>query len=326
MTDEPRFDVFLAHSSKDKPAIRTIYRQLRARGLSPWLDEEEIAPGTTFQDEIQEAIGKIKTAAICIGGGGLGKWQALELKSFISQCVRRDIPIIPVLLPGVDTIPESLIFLQEFHAVKFEDALDEERAFFRLEWGITGKKPTSTRAKTTPEESQVSVSIPEQVVETEPKQEDELASEKGIDYARLRDLLKAQNFKDADYETYIRMLEAVGKGEGDFLRTKEALNFPCTDLKTIDRLWVRYSKGRFGFSVQKEIYVQCGAKLDGEYPGDKIWNEFGDRVGWRMSSSWLIYSQLTFTLEAPEGHLPVVGFGFSGMGRLCLSLLSHRDL
>jgi hypothetical protein len=62
MADQ-QFDVFMAHSSQDKPLIRQICRQLKARGLRPWLDEEEIAPGTKFQDEIQQAIAQIKTAA-----------------------------------------------------------------------------------------------------------------------------------------------------------------------------------------------------------------------------------------------------------------------
>ncbi|MBE7380707.1 MAG: toll/interleukin-1 receptor domain-containing protein [Leptolyngbya sp. SIO1E4] len=140
---EQQFDVFLAHSSKDKPLIRQIYRQLKTRGIRPWLDEEEIAPGTKFQDEIQQAIKQIKTAAIFFGKGGLGGWQALELKSFISQCVERNIPIIPVLLPGVENIPEELIFLQEFHAVFFKDNIEDKKALFQLEWGITGTRPTT---------------------------------------------------------------------------------------------------------------------------------------------------------------------------------------
>ncbi len=139
---EQQFDVFLAHSSKDKPLIRRIYCKLADLGLRPWLDEEEIAPGTKFQDEIQQAIGRIKTAAIFFGPDGLGRWQALELKSFISQCVNRDIPIIPVLLPEVEEIPEALIFLQEFHAVSFQDSIEDEKALFSLEWGITRRKPT----------------------------------------------------------------------------------------------------------------------------------------------------------------------------------------
>ena len=139
---EQQFDVFLAHSSKDKPLIRQIYQKLTAQGIRPWLDEEGIAPGTKFQDEIQQAIGRIKTTAIFLGESGLGPWQALELKSFISQCVRRGIPVIPVLLPGVEEIPEDLIFLQEFHAVLFRDSMDDENALFSLQWGITGQKPT----------------------------------------------------------------------------------------------------------------------------------------------------------------------------------------
>ena len=136
-----QFDVFLAHSSKDKPLIRQIYRQLQKRGIEPWLDEEQIVPGTQFQDEIQQAIGQIKTAAIFIGQEGLGRWQALELKSFINECVERGIPVIPVLLPGVEQIPENLIFLKNFHAVFFGTSIDDEKALFQLEWGITRIKP-----------------------------------------------------------------------------------------------------------------------------------------------------------------------------------------
>ncbi|NEP20040.1 MAG: TIR domain-containing protein [Leptolyngbya sp. SIO4C1] len=286
-----QFDVFLAHSSKDKPLIRQIYQQLKARGLKPWLDEEEIPPGTSFQEELQQAISQVKTAAICIGEGGLTRWQALELRTFISQCVERKIRVIPVLLPGVKAIPEDLLFLRQFHQVLFENGIEDERAYFRLEWGVTGCKPApKARAGAKP-------GTP--VVEA-----DDLSSEEGIDYSRLRDLLKAQDWKAADYETYLRMLEAVGRSEGDWIRDEELLNFPCADLLTIDRLWVKYSGGRFGFSVQKQIYVKCGGKLDGKYPGDTIWEKFGESVGWRVDDSWIEYEDVTFDTSASEGHLP----------------------
>jgi len=307
---QQQFDVFLAHSSKDKLLIRQIYRQLKARGIRPWLDEEEIAPGTKFQDEIQQAIGQIKTAAICIGQSDLGPWQALELKTFISQCVRRDIP---VLLPGVEAIPENLLFLSEFHGVFFRDGIDDERAFFQLEWGITGRKPRTDAISVVVEPSEPVSPLPAE--DADPA--DDLASEKGIDYRRLRDLLKAQNFKDADYETYLRMLEAVGRENGGYIREEELLNFPCADLKTIDRLWVKYSDGKFGFSVQKEIYVQCGGKLDGKYPGDKIWEKFGDRVGWRVNNSWIHYKHVVFSASATQGHLPFAVVGWVGVVVFC---------
>ncbi|BAY08094.1 caspase, EACC1-associated type [Calothrix sp. NIES-2098] len=154
--------------------------------------------------------------------------------------------------------------------------------------------------------------------EPTPKEDDDLSSEKGIDYTKLRDLLAAGNWKDADYETYLVMLQTVGREKGDWIRSDELLNFPCTDLRTIDRLWVKYSNGRFGFSVQKEIYLSVGGKPDGNYD-EEAWNKFGDRVGWRVDSSWISYSTVIFDTSAPKGHLPVCVFfvwRMAGVGRV----------
>ena len=130
-------------------------------------------------------------------------------------------------------------------------------------------------------------------------------SEKSANYTTLRDLLKAQKWKEADRETYRLMITIVGRKEGDYFRKEDLLNFPCKDLKTIDRLWVQASQGRYGFSVQKEIYVRCGGKLDREYPGDEIWRKFGTEVGWRVNDShWKRYSDLTWDSIYVPGHLP----------------------
>jgi hypothetical protein len=100
-------------------------------------------------------------------------------------------------------------------------------------------------------------------------------------YQTLEVLLKTQQWREADQETYRLIVSTVGKEDGQWFDRKDLEEFPCEDLKTIDDLWVQYSQGRFGLSVQKQIYVDCGAKLDGQYPGDKIWDEFMDRVGWQ---------------------------------------------
>ncbi|MFM5887642.1 MAG: GUN4 domain-containing protein, partial [Dolichospermum sp.] len=84
------------------------------------------------------------------------------------------------------------------------------------------------------------------------------------------------------------------------------------DLRTIDKLWVKYSDGRFGFSVQKRIYQGLGGTREFK---TEIWLKFGDKVGWRKGGSWLMYSDITFDKKAPEGHLPV--FVWDGVGWLC---------
>ncbi|MFM6345866.1 MAG: GUN4 domain-containing protein, partial [Dolichospermum sp.] len=86
-------------------------------------------------------------------------------------------------------------------------------------------------------------------------------------------------------------------------------NFPCADLRTIDQLWVKYSDGRFGFSVQKRIYQGLGGTR--EYNQEIWWEMFTDKVGWTKGGNWLYYSDITFDKKAPEGHLPFgVGFGW----------------
>lgn len=138
-TDSAEYDVFLAHNSQDKPQVEAIARELRRRGLNPWLDKQQIRPGQWFQDAIQRAIPAVKSAAIFVGPHGFGKWQAVELRAFISQCVETNLPVIPVLLPGVDNIPENMRFLKELKWVRFHNRIDDPEALRDLVWGITGK-------------------------------------------------------------------------------------------------------------------------------------------------------------------------------------------
>ncbi|MGB3421023.1 MAG: serine/threonine-protein kinase [Dolichospermum sp.] len=158
-------------------------------------------------------------------------------------------------------------------------------------------------------------------------EEGELKSSCGIDYRKLRDYLAQGKWKEADAETR-RVMLAVGKREEEgWLDVEHIDNFPCEDLRTIDQLWVKYSDGKFGFSVQKRIYQSCGGTR--EYNPD-IWKKFGDKVGWRKVGDWLYYD-ITYT-RSPEGHLPVcpVGACFPLLRLITWSFLwslaSRRDL
>ncbi|MFM6613002.1 MAG: GUN4 domain-containing protein [Microcystis panniformis] len=147
----------------------------------------------------------------------------------------------------------------------------------------------------------------------------------GMDYSKLRDLLKAGEWKEADEETR-RVMLAVAKRENEGSLDVESIdNFPCADLRTIDQLWVKYSDGKFGFSVQKRIYQGLGGTR--QYNED-IWREFGDKVGWRKGGSWLYYEEIYYFYydkKAPEkGHLPVVRFLRGGLVAFVGFLLSRR--
>jgi len=147
---------------------------------------------------------------------------------------------------------------------------------------------------------------------------------------QLETLLKAHQWKEADEETYRLMITAVGKDEGQYFTGEELLNFPCDALKAIDDLWVKHSNGHFGFSVQKQIYVECGGELDGKYPGDEVWEAFGDRVGWRKNNEWLTYSDLDPSFSSPQGIFPVgvvvcVGWGFSSLAQRLVNCITSKS-
>jgi serine/threonine-protein kinase len=131
----------------------------------------------------------------------------------------------------------------------------------------------------------------------------ELKPAKNVNYHQLEQLLKAGHWKKADEETANKMCEVAGRTKEGYLRQEDIDNFPCEDLRTIDQLWVKYSNGRFGFSVQKRIYQSLGGTRSYDR---KIWENFGDQVGWRVGGSWLYYNNLKFNQTAPEGHLPLI--------------------
>lgn len=123
------------------------------------------------------------------------------------------------------------------------------------------------------------------------------SSEVGADLSKLHDLLIAKKWKKADLETR-RLMLAIAKADRPFdrvLTQKDIATFPATDLLNIDRLWIRYSSGKFGFTVVKQIFD----RVDRDYP------KLASKVGWVRADKWLQYEDLTFSDKAFRGHLPV---------------------
>ena len=149
---------------------------------------------------------------------------------------------------------------------------------------------------------------------------DDLSSDLGLDYTLLKNLLSAQRWRDADYETYKMILRGIGRKEGDSIKEEEIRQFPCRDLRTLDGLWVKYSNGKFGFSVQRKIYLACDGKINGNHY-ETSYRRFGERVGWRNKGRWIPYYDLIFDLSAPTGHLPRPGGWVKGLS----SLFSRLD-
>ena len=125
-----------------------------------------------------------------------------------------------------------------------------------------------------------------------------LQSELAIDYQPLQKLLVQQEFEDADRLTLQKMCELAGEAAKSrkWLYFSEVNKFPITDLQTIDQLWYIYSEGKFGFSVQRNLWVGVG----------RDWDRLWPKIGWRKENNWTRYpNEFIWDLTAPKGHLPL---------------------
>jgi len=122
-------------------------------------------------------------------------------------------------------------------------------------------------------------------------------------YSQLERFLQAQQWRNADQETAQLMLNIANQAEVSQLNNDDIRNFPCEVLNAVDRLWLRHSSGKFGFSVQSQIYFEgCSGNTCAE---DKdAYQRFSTRVGWLKNNQGSRYSELQFNTQAPDGHLP----------------------
>lgn len=153
-----------------------------------------------------------------------------------------------------------------------------------------------------------------------------------VDYGELRQLLRDQQWQAADWltaELMIALVKPPEAGKSGFLTETELDRFPGRELRAINRLWLAASQGRFGLTVQKQ---KTFAFERNRLAIAQIWPELGSQLGWYRGDRWLTYQELDFSLNAPPGHLPVLGdgliwfiSGWGGSSHSFAALMSRVD-
>jgi hypothetical protein len=131
-----------------------------------------------------------------------------------------------------------------------------------------------------------------------------LHSERGIDYKQLQQMLSAQDFQAADRMTLQKLCELSGPQavQRKWLYFTEVENFPKLDMQTINTLWLVHSEGKFGFSIQREIWLSS-----------QNWEKFWPKIGWKTGNNWTRYpDEFTWNLTAPKATYPLKSAGEYG--------------
>nr|QVY57938.1 hypothetical protein [Betaphycus gelatinus] len=136
-----------------------------------------------------------------------------------------------------------------------------------------------------------------------------------VDYQSLQNLLIQQKYQDADRLTQIKLCELVGldnKNERDWLYFTDISLISPNDLLIIDLLWRVYSRDKFGFSVQRQIWLS----------NNRNWEKLWRKIGWKNEGIARRYPyEFIWNLNAPKGHLPLCN-QLRGVQVLC-ALFNH---
>jgi len=95
-----KYDVFLSHSSKDKPVVRAVAERLKSDGLRVWFDEWVLKPGDSLPKKLDEGLEESRVLVLCMSANAFGSdWTQLEAGTFrFRDPLNKELRFIPLRL------------------------------------------------------------------------------------------------------------------------------------------------------------------------------------------------------------------------------------
>lgn len=127
----------------------------------------------------------------------------------------------------------------------------------------------------------------------------DLPSNLMLDYQPLQNLLMIHNYQEADQLTQQKLCQLAGldiTNQRNWLYFTDITLLPSNELYNIDLLWRVYSRYKFGFSKQRQIWLSNNCN----------WEKFWHQIGWKLDGVPRKYpNDFLWNINAPNGHLPL---------------------
>lgn len=139
LTSTDVYDVFVSYHSGDGEWVTALVADLKSRGVTVWLDRDQIRPGDLFIRNLEGALAKVRCVVVVVSPGSLrSAWVQEEFHrtlTLINTGVgeRR---LIPILID--DAEPPG--FLANRSWVDFRDSAKRAENLDQLIFGITGRR------------------------------------------------------------------------------------------------------------------------------------------------------------------------------------------
>lgn len=248
-------EVFISYSKQDKElrdGLLAHLRPLERQGIITWHDRQ-ILPGTEWDEEIKARLNAADIILLLLSSDFLATDYCTQVE--IPEALRRheagEATVMPVILRHCGWRFTDLAAIQAYpeKAKPIKSWMDIDEAFTDVVNGVYLAAKEIKKRRDQQRQAAERLRQEERERQRQEQLKQELASEKGIDYTQLRNLLKAGKWQEADQETGNKMREVMGRQKEGWLQDEDIEQFPCTDLRTLDQLWVKYSNG---------VIVKCG--------------------------------------------------------------------
>jgi hypothetical protein len=258
--------IFLAHAREDKTQVRKLYADLKARGLDPWLDEEDLVAGKVWKEEIRKAIREAGVFLACLSSGSVGKVGYIQNEfglalSGFGERPPGSIFLIPVRLDECDLpdlqIPDRGLSLRDIQWVDLWQEGGFDRLVRALEHAlaeVTDPRPASAKAQKAIPVADPRTASPELQAPAQDTENELAAVRTELDQARMEaDGLRVQLAEAETNRKEQALLEAaLTKTKKDLstaVRQTEELRRKLTDADKTGELRVQLA------SVQRERAV-----------------------------------------------------------------------
>jgi hypothetical protein len=297
---------------------QTLATQLNQKGKTDKANEALIYAGLYFQINDPKVKQAMLLAATSLAYKNLENWQQAEAS--INDSLKLLPDNINTQNPSDENV-QTLVFSKSIEGDLFKHKNNKEEAMkaYNIAFQLLEKYP----AHTNPFQNKVAILTAKDVEsihrnllglipENSPKKDQIRASLKNHLLAELDYLMQQKKWQEADKKNSQFILFITSLRYDGTTDIEAVKNISCADLNKLDELWLKNSDHRYGFNVQKKIYLKSGNLLEFDWNtydtlrwSDEAYQRFGDLVGWREKGEWLDYDK-GFTKEYlnRDGHLP----------------------
>jgi hypothetical protein len=299
--------VFFSYSHRDEDYKNELENHLSSlvsnKIIDSWHDRKIIA-GEEWSNEIDENLNTAQIILLLVSSDFLASKYCREVE--MARALKRhnegNACVIPIILRPVYWGNEPFARLQAYpkNALPVTKWNNRDEAFSNIAEGIAAAA-NKIKTQSTIEPSDYE-KLSNNQINSIAHQSTNSKVQLNCSLHQLEVYLKSNKWKDADQETLQIFLNLVNKKNREFLTESDIRRIEDEfkiEFLEVNKLWTRYSKNLFGFSIQKRVYKDSSKNN---------FNAFCREVGWKKSSvllfSWKTYEELNFTSKAPKGQLP----------------------